>query len=348
MIEDIRKRCVQRENSKTWAFDVIDETIIINIRKIRIHEHRLCDIMLKFVLKIIHHDTTSTKSSIWEDEMKNFSKHAQNVMMILRTKNRILALKVMTRYQDEKKSKQKKHKDKIKKKDLMLIKNKVRDNQKKRKLNVRWKESRMMIIKIKHDLSIWVKSLYEVEKSTRYHVNDLRSWVEKRTNEEWSTIQLINEFISQDQNANEDDENQLMIIIQAIDEIDSFRALLTIEVQREAMNFANYSNQWALLLWKWRSFWKYRFHRLRISFYKLFKRRVCFSFIHARLKNYSSLKQSIIFIKTFFFFSTFHFSYIYLELMTSRYFWEISFDLFCINNRVHLSHFFFIIKSDHD
>jgi hypothetical protein len=69
--------------------------------------------------------------------MKNFSKHAQNVMMILKTKNRILALKVMTRYQDEKESKQKKHKDKIKKKDLMLIRNKIKDNQKKKKLNVR-------------------------------------------------------------------------------------------------------------------------------------------------------------------------------------------------------------------
>ncbi len=355
MIEDIKKRCVQRENSKTWAFDVIDETIVINIRKIRVHEHRLCDIMLKFVFKIIHHDTTSTKSSIWENEMKNFSKHAQNVMMILKTKNRILALKVMTRYQDEKESKQKKHKDKIKKKDLMLIRNKIKDNQKKKKLNVRWKESRMMIMKIKHDLNIWIKSLYEVEKSTRYHVNDLKSWVERRTNEKWSTIQLINEFISQDRNTNESDENQLMIIIQAIDENDSFRASLTIEVQREAMIFASYSDQRALLLWEWRSFWKYRFCRLKMSSYKLFKRRVCFNFIHARSENYSSLKQSIIFIKAFFI-STFHLFYIYLKLMTNRYFWKISFDLLYINNRVlffilsffFLLSFFFITESDHD
>jgi hypothetical protein len=237
----------------------------------------------------------------------------------------------------------------------MLIRNKIKDNQKKKKLNVRWKESRMMIMKIKHDLNIWIKSLYEVEKSTRYHVNDLKSWVERRTNEKWSTIQLINEFISQDRNTNESDENQLMIIIQAIDENDSFRASLTIEVQREAMIFASYSDQRALLLWEWRSFWKYRFCRLKMSSYKLFKRRVCFNFIHARSENYSSLKQSIIFIKAFFI-STFHLFYIYLKLMTNRYFWKISFDLLYINNRVlffilsffFLLSFFFITESDHD
>jgi hypothetical protein len=69
--------------------------------------------------------------------MKNFSEHAQNVMMILKAKNRILALEIMTRYQNEKESKQQKHKNKITKEDLVLIRDKVRDNQKKRKLNVK-------------------------------------------------------------------------------------------------------------------------------------------------------------------------------------------------------------------
>ncbi len=330
MIEDIRKKCIQRETSKTWAFDVIDETITINIRKIRIHEHRLCDIMLRFVLKIIHHDTTSNESSIWENEMKNFSEHAQNVMMILKAKNRILALEIMTRYQNEKESKQQKHKNKITKEDLVLIRDKVRDNQKKRKLNVKWKELRMMIMKIKHDLSIWIKSLYEVEKSTRYHVNNLRSWIKRKTNDEWSTAQLINELISQDHDVDENDEKQLIIIIQTIDEIDSFRISLTIEVQREAMIFANYSDQRTLLLWKSRSFWKCRFHRVKILPYKLSRRRVCFSFIHTRSKNYSSLKQSIILIKSSLILS---FSFDLLSFLhSSRNWWQrnISEKLFSI------------------
>ncbi len=93
--------------------------------------------MLRFVFKIIHHDVKSTKSLIWKDEMKKLLEHAQSVMMILRTKNRIFALKIMTRYQDEKESKQQEHKNKIKEKNLMLIRDKFRDNQKNRKLNVK-------------------------------------------------------------------------------------------------------------------------------------------------------------------------------------------------------------------
>jgi hypothetical protein len=69
--------------------------------------------------------------------MKKLLEHAQSVMMILRTKNRIFALKIMTRYQDEKESKQQEHKNKIKEKNLMLIRDKFRDNQKNRKLNVK-------------------------------------------------------------------------------------------------------------------------------------------------------------------------------------------------------------------
>ncbi len=107
MINDIRKKCIQKRNSETWAFDVIDETIVINTQKIRIHEHKWCNNMLKFVSKIIHHDTKSVKSSIWKDEMKNLSEHAQNVIMTTRTKNKILTLKIMTRYQDEKKANKK-------------------------------------------------------------------------------------------------------------------------------------------------------------------------------------------------------------------------------------------------
>ncbi len=129
MIEDIKKRCIQRRNSRAWALDVIDETITINIRRIRIHEHRSCDIMLEFVSKIMRHDIVSMKSSIWEDEMKNLSKHAQNLTMILRAENRILILKVMTKYQDEKENKQMKRKSNLKKRDLILIRDKVRDNQ---------------------------------------------------------------------------------------------------------------------------------------------------------------------------------------------------------------------------
>ncbi len=59
-------------------------------------------------------------------------------MTVLRAENRILALKTMTRYQNERKIKQKSTNEKrIKKEDLILIKDKVRNNQKKRKLNVR-------------------------------------------------------------------------------------------------------------------------------------------------------------------------------------------------------------------
>jgi hypothetical protein len=63
--------------------------------------------------------------------MKNLSEHAQNIMMTTKAKNRILTLKIMTRYQDEKKSKQKERKNKIKKENLILIRNKIRNNKKK-------------------------------------------------------------------------------------------------------------------------------------------------------------------------------------------------------------------------
>jgi hypothetical protein len=71
--------------------------------------------------------------------MKNLLDHAQNVMIILRTKNKILTLKVMIKYQDKKESEEKEHekKRKFKKEDFVLIKDKIKDNQKERKLNVR-------------------------------------------------------------------------------------------------------------------------------------------------------------------------------------------------------------------
>jgi hypothetical protein len=69
--------------------------------------------------------------------MKNLFEHAQNITMTTRAKNKVLTLKIMIRYQNEKKSKQKKHKSRIKTEDLMLVKNKIRDNQKERKLNFR-------------------------------------------------------------------------------------------------------------------------------------------------------------------------------------------------------------------
>jgi hypothetical protein len=71
--------------------------------------------------------------------MKNLSEHAQNIMMSLRAENRILALEMMTRYQDEreKKNERKNRDERIKKEDLVLIRNKIRDNQKRRKLNAR-------------------------------------------------------------------------------------------------------------------------------------------------------------------------------------------------------------------
>jgi hypothetical protein len=69
--------------------------------------------------------------------MKNLFEHAQNIMMTMRTENRILALKIMTRYQNKKESKQKKRKNSVKKKDLILVKDKIRDNQKRKKLDSR-------------------------------------------------------------------------------------------------------------------------------------------------------------------------------------------------------------------
>ncbi len=249
MIEDIRKRYIQRRDSEAWALNVVDETIAINIKRVRVHDHRSCDIMLKFVSKTIHHDIAEMKSIIWKNEMKNLFDHAQNVMIALRAKNKILILEIMIRYQNKKESEEKEHesKRKIKKENLVLVRNKVRDNQKKRKLNVRWKESRMMMKKTQHDLSAWVKSLYEVEKATRYHINDLRSWVKRKMNEEWSTTQLISEF-QQNQNIDEDEKNQLITTIQTMNEIESFRASLTFEMRRRAMIFANYSDQRSLLL----------------------------------------------------------------------------------------------------
>jgi hypothetical protein len=60
-------------------------------------------------------------------------------MIALRAKNKILILEIMIRYQNKKESEEKEHesKRKIKKENLVLVRNKVRDNQKKRKLNVR-------------------------------------------------------------------------------------------------------------------------------------------------------------------------------------------------------------------
>jgi hypothetical protein len=100
-------------------------------------------------------------------------------------------------------------------------------------------------MKIKHDLNAWVKSLYDVEKSTRYHVNDFRSWIEKRTKSNWSTTQLINKSMIQ---LEDEEKSRMIAIIQANDWIESFRASLSIEIKREVMKFVIHSNQRLWLL----------------------------------------------------------------------------------------------------
>jgi hypothetical protein len=245
MIEDIKKRCIQRDYSKTWTLNVIDETIIINIKKIRVHDHRSCDIMLDFIFKTIHHDIKSIKQSIWKNEMKNLSNHEQRMMMTLKTKNRFLALKAMIQYQDKIETQQKNNKNTIKERNLILIRDKVRNNQKSKKLNFRWKESRMIMFKTNHDLNAWTKSLYEIEKTTRHHINDIRLWIERSKNDDWNQIQLMNELRSEQKFERK---NLTTAVIRTYDEIDSFRAFLTFEIKRKAMTFANYSNQRSLLL----------------------------------------------------------------------------------------------------
>jgi hypothetical protein len=71
--------------------------------------------------------------------MKKLSNHAQNIMIILRAENKILALKIMIKYQNKKKNEEKRQRsdNKIKKRDLILIKDKVKYNQKEKKLNVK-------------------------------------------------------------------------------------------------------------------------------------------------------------------------------------------------------------------
>jgi hypothetical protein len=247
MIEEIKKRCLQRETSKAWALDVTDETIVINTRRIRVHEHRSCDIMLSFVSRTIHHDTRSVEQSVWEDEMKNLSSHEQSMLMTLREKNRFLTLKTMTQYQNKRESQQDEVRDTINERNLMLIRNKARNNQKDRKLNSRWKKLRMIMRKTSHELSAWIKSLYEVRKTTRHHVNDIRLWTKRSRDEEWSIAQLMSESRFEQERKNE---SQISTMIQTYDEIDSFRASLKFEVSREKMRFADFSSQRALFLWK--------------------------------------------------------------------------------------------------
>jgi hypothetical protein len=105
----------------------------------------------------------------------------------------------------------------------------------------------MIMFKIKHDLNAWVKSLYDVEKFTKYHINDLRSWVKRKLNDQWSITQLVSEF-SSNQDAKKNEDATLMITVRANEQIDSFRASLTFEMKREAMIFASYSDQRSLLL----------------------------------------------------------------------------------------------------
>ncbi len=95
--------------------------------------------MLKFVSKTIHHDIAEIKSIIWKNEIKSLLDHAQNVMIILRAKNKILILEIMIKYQNKKKSEKKKYENekKIKKKNLVLVRDKIKNNQKERKLNAR-------------------------------------------------------------------------------------------------------------------------------------------------------------------------------------------------------------------
>jgi hypothetical protein len=69
--------------------------------------------------------------------MKKLSAYEQEMMMTLRAENRILALETMIRYQNIVETMQKSHKATFQEGDLVLMRDKARDNQKERKLNVR-------------------------------------------------------------------------------------------------------------------------------------------------------------------------------------------------------------------
>lgn len=97
MMKNTKKIYNQKIDTKYWRWNESDGVLFLNIKKIKVHDHRSCDLMLNFEFKLIHHNTKPLNPLLWENKKTLFS-YAQHVIIIFRNKKQILKTKTLNYY----------------------------------------------------------------------------------------------------------------------------------------------------------------------------------------------------------------------------------------------------------
>ena len=144
--------------------------------------------MLEFESQLRHYDTILL--SIFSIIDESLSEHQYQLFTTLRDEQRLLEEEVASYIHNY--EQQTKRKQRISKKDdLIMIRNHAVNNQKNRKFESRWLESKLLIKWIKNDKSEWIKELHEVNEIKRYHFDDMIFYYDRQNLEEIFSKELF-------------------------------------------------------------------------------------------------------------------------------------------------------------
>jgi hypothetical protein len=186
MMSQIRKRSIESGiDHPTWANYVTEATIAMNTRLIRIHGYSPAAILLGFTPTLLHLGMIPAEP-VNEGDLDDLPAHQYQLAETLQSERRELAMWALTSHQTKTESKRRQGRYLPKQGDLVLVRDKVLDGQRGRKLDPKWRGPRLVVSVSGHGLSASVKELYGEGRARRYHIDDLKPYVtrEDRKQEE--------------------------------------------------------------------------------------------------------------------------------------------------------------------
>jgi hypothetical protein len=196
MMSQLRKRSIDSGlQTPPWGTYVPESTASINTRLIRVHGYSPAQILLGYTPKLLHLDPPGEghTAPVDKEDLERLPAHQYRIAWSLRSKRRELAMWALVTHQMGTERGRPKPRYTPEPGDLVLVRDKIIDGQKGRKLEARWKGSRLVDRVSEHGLSATIRELYGEGVTRRYHVNDLKAYV-KRNRE--------------DQRAEEDDQRR--------------------------------------------------------------------------------------------------------------------------------------------
>ncbi len=184
MIEYLWIRSMKKENTFNWNANVKDEMFFMNTKSVRIYEYFFLKLMLRYESQKLYFDiklitqSISKSKEVQSMKIKKASTHQRQIYLALRSERRQMIRELMfyVVYHHFKRNRVQRL---LKKRNLMIVWHHVVDNQRGRKLESRWLESRLLISLTSSENSRHMQQLHEDETIKRYHLNDILLYKER-------------------------------------------------------------------------------------------------------------------------------------------------------------------------